>query len=120
MLLFYFYLESISKMHNSVQPIEWVVILGGCHASCATGEVVLSASERAFSLINMTEHEGIHPCMGAVDLIPFYPLGEDVSLEDCGKEAQGKVYLFLVVPIGQDNICKFMSSSLLSCRQCSD
>ncbi|KAF5903295.1 glutamate formimidoyltransferase-like [Clarias magur] len=52
------------------------------------GEAVLSASERAFSLIDMTDHEGIHPCMGAVDLVPFYPLGEDVSLEDCGTEAQ--------------------------------
>ncbi|KAF4086714.1 hypothetical protein AMELA_G00087510 [Ameiurus melas] len=52
------------------------------------GEVVLSASERAFSLIDMTVHEGIHPCMGAVDLVPFYPLGEEVSLEDCGKEAR--------------------------------
>ncbi|TSM60574.1 Formiminotransferase N-terminal subdomain-containing protein [Bagarius yarrelli] len=52
------------------------------------GEAVLSASEQAFSLIDMTAHEGIHPCMGAVDLVPFYPLGEEVSLEDCAKEAR--------------------------------
>lgn len=52
------------------------------------GEAVLSASERAFSLIDMTAHEGIHPCMGAVDLMPFYPLGEEVSLDDCAKEAR--------------------------------
>ncbi|KAI5628543.1 hypothetical protein C0J50_3033, partial [Silurus asotus] len=52
------------------------------------GEAVLSASERAFSLIDMTAHDGIHPCMGAVDLLPLYPLGEEVSLEDCGKEAR--------------------------------
>ncbi|XP_053482399.1 formiminotransferase N-terminal subdomain-containing protein isoform X2 [Ictalurus furcatus] len=50
--------------------------------------IELIASERAFSLIDMTVHEGIHPCMGAVDLVPFYPLGEEVSLEDCGKEAR--------------------------------
>lgn len=79
-------------MHNNVQHNERVMILYGCHALCATGEMVLSASEQAFSLIDMTAHEGIHPCMGAVDLMPFYPLGEEVSLEDCGKEAQGKVY----------------------------
>ncbi|KAF7709873.1 hypothetical protein HF521_016723 [Silurus meridionalis] len=52
------------------------------------GEAVLSASERAFSLIDMTAHDGIHPCMGAVDLLPLYPLGKEVSLEDCGKEAR--------------------------------
>lgn len=53
--------------------------------------MVLSAAEQAFSLIDMTAHEGIHPCMGAVDLVPFYPLGEEVSLEDCAKEAQGNL-----------------------------
>lgn len=68
--------------------MEQAKISDGCRVSFATGEAVLSASERAFSLIDMTDHEGIHPCMGAVDLVPFYPLGEDVSLEDCGKEAQ--------------------------------
>ncbi|KAK2905036.1 hypothetical protein QQF64_033247 [Cirrhinus molitorella] len=51
-------------------------------------EAVLSACERACSLIDMNVHEGIHPCMGAVDLVPLYPLGEEVGLEDCGKEAQ--------------------------------
>uniref|UniRef100_A0A8C1KJS1 Zgc:153901 n=1 Tax=Cyprinus carpio TaxID=7962 RepID=A0A8C1KJS1_CYPCA len=30
---------------------------------------VLSACERACSLIDMNVHEGIHPCMGAVDLV---------------------------------------------------
>ncbi|XP_051564124.1 formiminotransferase N-terminal subdomain-containing protein isoform X2 [Myxocyprinus asiaticus] len=51
-------------------------------------EAVLSACEHACSLINMSAHEGIHPCMGAVDLVPLYPLGKEVGLEDCGKEAQ--------------------------------
>ncbi|KAI4877969.1 hypothetical protein NFI96_020737 [Prochilodus magdalenae] len=51
-------------------------------------EAVLSACEQACSLIDMNEHEGDHPCMGAVDLVPLYPLGEDVDLKDCGREAQ--------------------------------
>ncbi|XP_073768336.1 formiminotransferase N-terminal subdomain-containing protein isoform X3 [Danio rerio] len=51
-------------------------------------EAVLSACECACSLIDMSVHEGIHPCMGAVDLVPLYPLGEDVGLQDCGEEAQ--------------------------------
>ncbi|XP_066497367.1 formiminotransferase N-terminal subdomain-containing protein isoform X2 [Hoplias malabaricus] len=51
-------------------------------------EAVLSACERAFSLIDMKEHKGVHPCMGAVDLVPLYPLGEEVDLKDCGKKAQ--------------------------------
>lgn len=58
-----------------------------------TGEVVLSACEKAFELIDMSAHTGAHPCMGAVDLIPIYPLGEEVRVEDCAKEAQGKLPL---------------------------
>ncbi|XP_029385872.1 formiminotransferase N-terminal subdomain-containing protein isoform X2 [Echeneis naucrates] len=50
-------------------------------------EAILSACERACKLIDMCDHTGVHPCMGAVDLIPIYPLGEEVRVEDCAKEA---------------------------------
>ncbi|XP_028847564.1 formiminotransferase N-terminal subdomain-containing protein isoform X2 [Denticeps clupeoides] len=52
------------------------------------GEAVLAACERACGLIDMTAHAGIHPCMGSVDLVPFYPLGEKVGLEECATEAR--------------------------------
>ncbi|KAM6955558.1 formiminotransferase N-terminal subdomain-containing protein isoform 2-T2 [Lycodopsis pacificus] len=52
------------------------------------GEAVLSACEKACGLIDMGAHKGVHPCMGAVDLVPFYPLGEEVGVEDCAKEAR--------------------------------
>ncbi|XP_026231960.1 formiminotransferase N-terminal subdomain-containing protein isoform X2 [Anabas testudineus] len=51
-------------------------------------DAVLSACEKAFELIDMRAHTGVHPCMGAVDLIPIYPLGEEVGVEDCAKEAR--------------------------------
>ncbi|GAA6219698.1 uncharacterized protein LOC108884636 [Lates japonicus] len=51
-------------------------------------EAVLSACEKACGLIDMSAHTGVHPCMGAVDLIPIYPLGEEVRVEDCAKEAR--------------------------------
>ncbi|XP_048834823.1 formiminotransferase N-terminal subdomain-containing protein isoform X2 [Brienomyrus brachyistius] len=52
------------------------------------GEAVLSACEQALDMIDMRGHVGAHPCMGAVDLVPLYPLGEDVGLEECGREAR--------------------------------
>ncbi|XP_056290994.1 formiminotransferase N-terminal subdomain-containing protein isoform X2 [Pseudoliparis swirei] len=52
------------------------------------GEAVLSACEKACALIDMAAHKGVHPCMGAVDLIPIYPLGEEVGVEDCAQEAR--------------------------------
>ncbi|XP_037344960.2 formiminotransferase N-terminal subdomain-containing protein isoform X2 [Pungitius pungitius] len=51
-------------------------------------EAVLSACEEACGLIDMGAHMGVHPRMGAVDLIPIYPLGEEVGVEDCAKEAR--------------------------------
>lgn len=56
------------------------------------GEAVLSACEQACGLIDVSSHSGAHPCMGAVDLVPLYPLGEEVGLEDCAKEARGDIY----------------------------
>ncbi|KAJ3591621.1 hypothetical protein NHX12_006754 [Muraenolepis orangiensis] len=51
-------------------------------------ECVLSACEAACGLIDMQAHTGAHPCMGAVDLIPIYPLGEAVHMDDCAEHAQ--------------------------------
>ncbi|XP_017294116.1 formiminotransferase N-terminal subdomain-containing protein [Kryptolebias marmoratus] len=51
-------------------------------------EVVLSACEEACALIDMRAHSGVHPCLGAVDLIPIYPLGEEVGAQDCAQEAR--------------------------------
>ncbi|CAK6973903.1 formiminotransferase N-terminal subdomain-containing protein [Scomber scombrus] len=51
-------------------------------------EAVLSACEKACGLFDMRTHTGVHPCMGAVDLVPIYPLGEEVGVEDCAEEAR--------------------------------
>ncbi|XP_061782417.1 formiminotransferase N-terminal subdomain-containing protein isoform X2 [Nerophis lumbriciformis] len=51
-------------------------------------EAVLSACEKACQLFDMNTHSGVHPCLGAVDLIPIYPLGEDVGVHHCANEAQ--------------------------------
>lgn len=53
---------------------------------------MLSACEKACGLIDMRAHAGVHPCMGAVDLIPLYPLGEEVGVEDCAAEARGETF----------------------------
>uniref|UniRef100_A0A671G680 Formiminotransferase cyclodeaminase N-terminal like n=2 Tax=Rhinolophus ferrumequinum TaxID=59479 RepID=A0A671G680_RHIFE len=45
------------------------------------GNSVLAACLEAFQSIDMQVQEGIHPCLGAVDLIPIYPL-TDVGVEE--------------------------------------
>ncbi|KAM4731400.1 formiminotransferase N-terminal subdomain-containing protein isoform 2-T6 [Anableps anableps] len=52
-------------------------------------DAVLSACQKACALIDMRSHTGVHPCMGAVDLVPIYPLGEEVGVEECVQQALG-------------------------------
>lgn len=51
------------------------------------GNSVLAACLEAFQSIDMQVQEGIHPCLGAVDLVPIYPLA-DVGVEECGAVAR--------------------------------
>ncbi|CAH1795110.1 unnamed protein product [Owenia fusiformis] len=51
-------------------------------------ESVTNACVVAFQHINLADHSGGHPRLGAVDLIPIHPISEDVTLQDCGKAAQ--------------------------------
>uniref|UniRef100_A0A8D0Q6F0 Formiminotransferase N-terminal subdomain domain-containing protein n=2 Tax=Sus scrofa TaxID=9823 RepID=A0A8D0Q6F0_PIG len=51
------------------------------------GDSVLAACLEAFRSIDMEVQDGIHPCLGAVDLIPVYPLC-GVGVEECGAVAR--------------------------------
>jgi glutamate formiminotransferase len=42
----------------------------------AVAEAAFQVSAKAVELINMNQHRGQHPRMGAVDVIPFVPLGQ--------------------------------------------
>src|SRR4051812_20274931 len=46
------------------------------------GEAAIRGVGKAAELIDLTQHTGAHPRMGAADVIPFIPI-EGVSLEDC-------------------------------------
>jgi len=47
----------------------------------AAAEAALRVSAKAVELIDMNQHRGAHPRMGAVDVIPFVPLGQ-ASMEE--------------------------------------
>src|SRR5271163_2407270 len=48
----------------------------------AVAEAALLGTGRALELIDMTQHTGAHPRVGATDVVPFIPI-EGFSLEDC-------------------------------------
>jgi glutamate formiminotransferase / formiminotetrahydrofolate cyclodeaminase len=48
----------------------------------AVAEAAILGAGKAMELIDMTEHKGAHPRVGATDVVPFIPV-EGVTLEDC-------------------------------------
>jgi len=65
---------STDKDHNRLV----VTLLGG---AADLKESVLKAMEIAVDLIDMNQHQGEHPRMGAVDVVPFTPV-KNVEMED--------------------------------------
>lgn len=54
-----------------------------------SGKSVHDACCTAYQEIDLREHEGGHPRLGAVDLVPFHPVSESVTLDECGIFARG-------------------------------
>ena len=48
----------------------------------AIQEAVIRGVGKAAELIDLTQHQGAHPRMGAADVVPFIPI-EGVAIEDC-------------------------------------
>ncbi len=48
----------------------------------AVAEAAFNAARKAIDLIDLNAHRGLHPRMGAMDVLPFVPL-KDAAMEDC-------------------------------------
>ena len=48
----------------------------------AIQEAAIRGVGKAAELIDLTQHQGAHPRMGAADVVPFIPI-EGVTIEDC-------------------------------------
>jgi len=53
----------------------------------AVEEAAFMAVARAAQLIDMREHHGEHPRMGATDVVPFVPVA-DITMEECAQMAR--------------------------------
>src|SRR5581483_4989764 len=67
----------------------------------AVYQAALRAIGRAAELIDLSRHAGVHPRIGAADVVPFVPI-EGVSLEDCAelaRRAGDEVWRLLGIPV---------------------
>src|SRR5579884_2191205 len=67
----------------------------------AVFQAALRAISEAARLIDLSQHAGVHPRIGAADVVPFVPI-EGVTLEDCAKlahRAGEEVWRLLHIPV---------------------
>lgn len=92
--------EIIEKIVDSVRGVEGVQLLDYSSdedhnrtvvtlvGSAGPLKTALHAMfERVLELIDLRNHKGGHPRMGAIDVVPFIPV-RNVSMEDCAKLAE--------------------------------
>ncbi len=72
--------KSMDPDHNRT-----VVTFAGTRES--VGEAALRGIGKAAELIDLNNHQGVHPRIGATDVVPFVPI-EGVTLEDCAAVAR--------------------------------
>src|SRR5205809_3320219 len=67
----------------------------------AVADAAFRAVETAVALIDLTQHRGAHPRIGAADVVPFIPI-EGVTLAECVELAErlgNEVWIRLRVPV---------------------
>jgi len=88
-------LETIERIAHAIAKVETACVLNthidpdhnrSVITFVAERELIVEAAFRAVStateLIDMRTHTGVHPRLGATDVLPFVPV-HDVSLDDC-------------------------------------
>lgn len=71
--------------HSDMDHNRTVITLIG--APAAVEEAAFQAIAKAGQLINLDEHTGAHPRIGATDVVPFVPIS-DVTMQECVEMAR--------------------------------
>lgn len=106
--------EIIEAVVDQVRAVKGVTLLDYCSdpshnrsvitfLGCPEGvaEAAVAVAKKAAELIDLTKHEGEHPRMGAVDVIPFIPIKE-MEVEECvalSKEVAKRVWEEAKMPV---------------------
>ena len=75
-----------------------ITLAGECEA---VQEAVILGVGKAAELIDLNQHQGAHPRLGAADVVPFIPI-EGVSIEDCvamARHVGGQIWSRYQIPV---------------------
>ncbi len=97
-------IESVPEILVLHRTSDWdhhrsVITFAG--AAEAVLEAAVRAAAKAAELIDLSQHSGVHPRVGALDVLPFVPLGT-TTLEDCvalARRAGQRISTELAIPV---------------------
>lgn len=72
----------VSLLNRQSDPDHNRLVVSVAGPPAAAGQAAIAGAAAAVELIDMDQHRGSHPRMGAVDVIPFIPV-RGVTLDDC-------------------------------------
>lgn len=84
----------VTLLDHSSDPSHNRSVITYLGAPEAVMKAAVELAGKAVELIDLTKHEGEHPRMGAVDVIPFVPI-KDMTMEECvelSKQAAAQIY----------------------------
>jgi glutamate formiminotransferase len=88
-------------LHRTSDPDHNRSVITFAGSSEAVIESAVRAAAKAAELIDLNEHRGLHPRVGALDVLPFVPLG-NATIEDCVQIAHrtgNRIWKELGIPV---------------------
>jgi glutamate formiminotransferase len=90
-----------SILHRTSDPDHNRSVITFAASADLVGEAALQGVRKAVELIDLRRHEGVHPRIGAADVVPLVPL-RGISMEECAAlatEAGRRIWEELHVPV---------------------
>ncbi len=91
----------VALLHSHIDPNHHRSVLTFAGEPEAVLEAAVRSARRAVDLIDLNQHEGEHPRIGAIDVLPFIPL-EGVTMAQCvelARSAGMRIATELEVPV---------------------
>jgi glutamate formiminotransferase len=88
-------------LHRTSDPDHNRSVITFAGRADAVIEAAVRATARAAALIDLNQHEGVHPRLGVLDVLPFVPLA-GATLEDCiglARQAGQRIWSELRIPV---------------------
>ncbi|MCP9446912.1 MAG: glutamate formimidoyltransferase [Nitrospira sp.] len=73
---------AVRLLHQTMDPDHHRSVLTFAGPPDAVGEAAWRVIAKATELIDLRQHEGVHPRIGATDVVPFVPL-QDTGMDEC-------------------------------------